>query len=152
MILIRGLGKPYIARNLFRDCKSAAIPEDDYAAVWFALADYILEKINSAQPEVLLNIFLLIQATHPPSPAQNPTHDIYALAVVLLHAYCCNPPGRYCRRVRQILQVPNREQTVATCTRIQRKTQLCWNLPRGSGRAYRRAELCVTRLVIEEAA
>lgn len=46
-----GLGKPYIARNLFRDCKSAAIPEDDYAAVWFALADYILEKINSAQPE-----------------------------------------------------------------------------------------------------
>ena len=93
MILIRGLGKPYIARNLFRDCKSAAIPEDDYAAVWFALADYILEKINSAQPEVLLNIFLFIQATHPPSPAQNPTHDIYALAVVLLHAYCCNPQG-----------------------------------------------------------
>ena len=50
------LGKPYVLKNLFNDCKTSAINEDVNKAVWFALSNYIFEKISNGNPEVLLNI------------------------------------------------------------------------------------------------
>ena len=153
MILIRGLGKPYIARNLFRDCKSAAIPEDDYAAVWFALADYILEKINSAQPEVLLNIFLLIQTTAtlpPPRKTQRMTSTRLRLC-------CCTrivatPQGVIVAEFGKFSRYQTGNKLWQPAPEFKEKLSCVGTSRAAQVGLYRRAELCVTRLVIEEAA
>ena len=41
--------------NLLSDCKVGIMDEDTLKAVWFALSEYIDDKINCAQPKVILS-------------------------------------------------------------------------------------------------
>ena len=147
MILIRALGKPYIARNLFRDCKSGGITEDVNKAVWFALSDYIFERINSEQPEVLLNVLLLIQTTAALPP---PCKNQHMTSTRLRMCYCCNPQGVFVEEFAKFSRYQTGNKLWQPASEFKEKLS-CVGVARAKQVGpYRRAELCVTRLVIEE--
>ena len=62
-MLIRLVGKSYAVHNLFRACKVGVLTADVNKAIWFALSKYISERLNNAQPMVLLNVHLYLPPT-----------------------------------------------------------------------------------------
>ena len=72
------IGKPYGLHNLLSDCKVGVMDEDVLKAVWFALSEYIYDKINGKQPKVISVNKLL------PNSFQNHRHGLLVLKVCRL--------------------------------------------------------------------
>ena len=68
LLVLSQLGKPYGLHNLLSDCKMGIMSEDVLKAVWFALSQYINEKINCEQPKVIMIEFSDFNPIHTSSP------------------------------------------------------------------------------------